>query len=85
MTELGSLVARLYFDEDADARLARALRRRDYDVETTVEAGLLEASDEEQLTLCCQPAAQGVAYVDPRCAVVVSLQLCTPPCKKISS
>jgi len=49
VTELSSLVARLYFDEDADARLAEALRRRDYDVETTVEAGLLEASDEEQL------------------------------------
>jgi len=43
------LIARLYFDEDADARLAEALRQRGYDVETTVEAGLLEASDEEQL------------------------------------
>jgi hypothetical protein len=42
-------VARLYFDEDADARLAEALRRRGYDVETTVAAGQLEASDEEQL------------------------------------
>ena len=49
VTELNSLVARLYFDEDADARLAEALRRRGYDVETTVEAGLLEASDVEQL------------------------------------
>jgi hypothetical protein len=36
--ELNSLIARLYFDEDADVRLAEALRRRDYDVETTVEA-----------------------------------------------
>jgi hypothetical protein len=43
------LVARLYFDEDVDARLAEALRRRGYDVQTTVEAGLLGASDEEQL------------------------------------
>ena len=43
-------VAQLYFDEDVDARLAEALRRRGYDVETTVAAGLLEASDEEQLT-----------------------------------
>ena len=43
-------IARLYFDEDADVRLAEALRRRGYDVETTVTAGLLEASDEEQLT-----------------------------------
>lgn len=49
MTELSPPIARLYFDEDVDARLAEALRRRDYDVETTVEAGLLEASDEEQL------------------------------------
>jgi len=49
VAELTSLIARLYFDEDADARLAEALRRRGYDVETTVEAGLLEASDEEQL------------------------------------
>ena len=47
--ELRLLIARLYFDEDADARLAEALRRCGYDVETTVEAGLLEASDEEQL------------------------------------
>jgi hypothetical protein len=29
-------VAQLYFDEDADARLAEALRRRGYDVETSV-------------------------------------------------
>ena len=41
---------RLYFDEDADGRLAEALRRRAYDVETTAGAGLLEASDEEQLS-----------------------------------
>jgi hypothetical protein len=39
----------LYFDEDADARLAAALRRHGYDIETTVEAGVLEASDEAQL------------------------------------
>jgi hypothetical protein len=43
-------IARLYFDEDADVRLAEALQRRGYDVETTVAADLLEASDEEQLT-----------------------------------
>ena len=41
---------RFYFDEDADARLAEALHRRGYDVFTTATAGLLEASDEEQLT-----------------------------------
>jgi len=46
---LSLLVARLYFDEDADARLATALRQRGYDVVTTAEVGLLEASDEEQL------------------------------------
>ena len=40
---------RFYFDEDADARLAEALRRRGYEVEITVESGQLEASDEEQL------------------------------------
>ena len=39
----------LYFDEDADARLAQALVQRGLDVQTSVEAGLLEASDEEQL------------------------------------
>ena len=44
-----SRLPRLYFDEDADARLARALRQRGYNVETTVEADLLGAMDEEQL------------------------------------
>lgn len=48
-TKLAPLTARLYFDEDVDARLAEALRGRDYDVETTVEAGLLAASDKDQL------------------------------------
>ncbi len=38
-----------YTSEDVDARLAEALQRRGYDVETAVAAGLLEASDEEQL------------------------------------
>jgi len=47
--ELGELVARLHFDEDADLRLARALRRRGYDVSTTPETGLMSCSDEEQL------------------------------------
>ena len=42
-------VVQFYFDEDADARLAEALRRRGYDVETTAEADRLAASDEEQL------------------------------------
>ena len=47
--DLQALIARLYCDEDVDARLVEALRRRGYEVVTTVEAGLLEASDEEQL------------------------------------
>jgi len=34
-TVLNLLIARLYFDEDADARLAVALRQRGYDVVTT--------------------------------------------------
>ena len=38
-----------YTSEDVDARLAEALQRRGYDVETAVAASLLEASDEEQL------------------------------------
>jgi len=49
VTEPNPLVARLYFDEDADARLAEALRRRGYDVQTVVAAGLLGASDDAQL------------------------------------
>jgi len=49
VADLNPLIARLYFDEDADVRPAEALRQRGYDVVTTVEAGLLEASDEEQL------------------------------------
>jgi hypothetical protein len=48
-TGLNLLVARLYFDEDADVRLAGALRQRGYDIVTTPDVGLLEASDEEQL------------------------------------
>ena len=48
-TALNLPIARLYFDEDADARLAAALRQRGYDVVTTADAGLLDASDEEQL------------------------------------
>lgn len=45
-----AFVAKLHFDEDADVRLAKVLRRRGYDVTTTPEASLLSASDEEQLT-----------------------------------
>ena len=42
-------VARLYFDEDVDGRLIGTLQQRNYDVMTTVTAGLMGASDEEQL------------------------------------
>jgi hypothetical protein len=49
MMELNSFAARLHLDEDVDARLAKALQQRGYNVETTVATGLLEASDEEQL------------------------------------
>ena len=49
MSKALKLFARLYFDEDADARLAVALQLRGYDVLTTAKAGLLEASDDEQL------------------------------------
>jgi len=52
--------ARLHFDEDADLRLARALRRRGYDVSTTPEAGLRSHSDEEQLAYA---ASQGRVLV----------------------
>ena len=48
-TALNPLFVRFYFDEDADVRLAVALRQRGYDIVTTSDAGLLEASDEEQL------------------------------------
>jgi hypothetical protein len=40
----------LYFDEDADQRVARALQHRGFDVETPTIAGRLHASDEDQLT-----------------------------------
>jgi hypothetical protein len=41
--------ARLYFDHDADARLAEALRRRGFDVVTALQAGPSEADDDAQL------------------------------------
>lgn len=41
---------RFHLDEHGDPRIARGLRRRGLDVTTTVEAGLLSATDEEQLT-----------------------------------
>ena len=58
--DLLALMANLHFDEDADVRLAKALRRRGYDVTTTPEVNLLSASDEEQLTYA---ASHGRALV----------------------
>jgi hypothetical protein len=49
VTDLNALIARLYFDEDVDGRLVEALQQHGYDIETTVTAGLLGASDEQQL------------------------------------
>ncbi len=43
------VAARFYFDEDADARLAEALRSHGHDVETTAAAGRLRTPDEDQL------------------------------------
>jgi predicted nuclease of predicted toxin-antitoxin system len=40
---------RFHLDEHGDPRIARGLRRRGIDVTTTVDAGLLHATDEEQL------------------------------------
>jgi predicted nuclease of predicted toxin-antitoxin system len=40
---------RFHFDEHVDPAIADALRIRGIDVTTTVEAGLISASDEEQL------------------------------------
>jgi hypothetical protein len=43
---------KIYFDEDAmDTDLVAALRSRDVDVVTVLEAGLVGKSDEEQLAL----------------------------------
>jgi hypothetical protein len=42
-------MARLYCDEDVDARLVTALRQRGVEVEATGTAGLRQASDKAQL------------------------------------
>ncbi|MBI4772450.1 MAG: DUF5615 family PIN-like protein [Chloroflexi bacterium] len=47
--ERRSSTVRLHFDEDADARLAEALRQQGYDVKTTLEVGLQGAADLTQL------------------------------------
>ena len=39
----------LYLDHDIDARLADALRRHRFDIVTTIEIGMQEASDRSQL------------------------------------
>ena len=51
---------RFYLDEHVDPAIAEGLRRRGIDVLTTVEAGLLNASDEQQMALA---EAQGRVLV----------------------
>jgi hypothetical protein len=43
------VLIRYHLDEHVDAAVAEGLRRRGIDVTTTVEAGLMGASDEDQL------------------------------------
>lgn len=42
---------KLYLNEDVHTKLAKALRQRGFDAITTVEAGMLGTTDEEQLAL----------------------------------
>ena len=51
---------RFHLDENCDPRIAAGLRLHGVDVTTTPEAGLLQASDEEQLAYA---AAQGRVVV----------------------
>ncbi len=62
VTELNSLIAKLYFDEDVDGRLIEALQQRRYNIETTVTAGLMGASDEEQLAYASSQQRALVTY-----------------------
>ena len=43
---------RFHLDENCDPRIAIGLRRREIDVTTSAEAGLLQASDESHLAFC---------------------------------
>jgi hypothetical protein len=53
--------ARLYFDEDSmDRALVRALRVRNVDVETALDAGMIERSDDDHLAYA---AARGRVLV----------------------
>lgn len=45
---------RFHLDENVSSAVADGLRRRDIDVTTTVEAGLLKASDEVQLAFALE-------------------------------
>ena len=84
------MFARLYFDRHIMARLADDLRRRDYDVLTTEEAGLDTATDEEQLTFATKEGrviltynirdfaplhSQWLAAGRPHAGIIVSCQL----------
>ncbi len=45
---------RFHLDENCPSAVAEGLRRRGVDVTTTPEAGLLQATDEEQLAHCAR-------------------------------
>lgn len=47
--ELVALYAQLYFDQDVPVQLAAMIRARGFDVVTTLEAGALGQSDDQQL------------------------------------
>ncbi len=49
MAEPALRTIRLYSDEDADARFVQAIRQRHYDIQSAATAGMLQASDDEQL------------------------------------
>lgn len=44
---------RFHLDENVNSAIADGLRRREIDVTTTSEVGLISASDEEQLIFVC--------------------------------
>lgn len=57
---MNRLFIELYLDEDVDVLLATLVRARGFSVTTTVEAGRIHASDEEQLSFA---RTRGLAIV----------------------
>ena len=53
---------RFYLDEDVDVGLARLLRAKGHDAETTDEAGNKSASDESQLVYAMQQEAVLISH-----------------------